>query len=176
MPQPATEYVRQLTPSHRAVIAWLCVSAGALVFMSLILAAPLAAAEHHETLAATIYHSFGLLCHQIPERSFFIAGNKLAVCSRCTGIYLGFTITVLLYPLLKSLRRTDLPPRKWLIAAAIPLVVDFSLTIFGIWENTHSTRFATGVLIGSVGVFYVMPGIVDFSLRNWRLFSSRAVS
>lgn len=171
MALPATEYVPQVIPSRRQLVAWLIVSTGTLLFVSMIVAAPLAAAAHHDHLAGTLYRSLGILCHQLPERSFFIAGQKFAVCSRCTGLYLGFVATLLLYPLLKSLRRTDLPSRKWLFAAAIPLLIDFSLTLFGIWENTHTTRFLTGMLVGSVVVFYVMPGVVELSLRS---FSTRS--
>jgi hypothetical protein len=55
-----------------------------------------------------------------------------------------------------------------LLLAAIPLLVDFSLTFLGIWENTHTSRLLTGALLGSVAVFYVMPGIIDLSLRGLR--------
>jgi uncharacterized membrane protein len=168
MALPATEYVPQVIKPRGPQGAWLIVSLCTLVFVSMIVAAPIAAAAHHDSLAGTLYHSFGLLCHQLPERSFFILGQKFAVCSRCTGLYFGFVLTLALYPLLKSLRRTDLPSRKWLIAAAIPLLIDFSLTLFGLWENTHVTRFLTGMLLGSVMVFYVMPGIVELSLRSWK--------
>lgn len=168
MALPATEYVPQVIRSRGPLVAWLIVSIGTLLFVSMIIMAPLAAAAHHDSLAGTLYLSFGLLCHQLPERSFFIAGQKFAVCSRCTGLYFGFVLTLAVYPLLKSLRRTDLPSRKWLIAAAIPLLIDFSLTFFGIWENTPESRFLTGMLLGSVMVFYVMPGIVELSLRRWR--------
>lgn len=161
-------YIPQVLHTRRPLVSWLIVSAGAVLFASLIVAAPLAAAGQHGDFARTIYQSFGLLCHQLAERSFFIAGHKFAVCSRCTGLYFGFAAVVLLYPLFKSLRRTDLPPRKWLIATAIPLVIDFSLTFLGIWENTHATRFLTGLLLGSAVVFYVMPGIIELSLRRWK--------
>jgi hypothetical protein len=53
----------------------------------------------------------------------------------------------------------------WLFLAAAPLAVDFLLTLFGIWENTHSSRLLTGMLLGGVTVFYVMPGIVELSQR-----------
>lgn len=172
MALPATEYIPQVMRSPRAIVSWVIVSVGTLLFVSMIVAAPLAAAGHHDNLAGTLYHSFGLLCHQLPERSFFIAGQKFAVCSRCTGLYFGFAATLLFYPLLKSLRRTDLPSRKWLIATAIPLLIDFGLTFFGIWENTHATRFVTGLLLGSVVVFYVMPGVVELTLRSFSPRSS----
>jgi hypothetical protein len=53
-----------------------------------------------------------------------------------------------------------------LILAALPLAIDFSLTFFGVWENTHTSRLLTGLLLGSVTVFFVMPGIIDWSLRS----------
>jgi hypothetical protein len=72
---------------------------------------------------------------------------------------------LLVYPLVRSLRSVATPPRSLLILAVLPLAIDFSLTFFGIWENTHTSRLLTGALLGSVAVFYVMPGIVDISLR-----------
>jgi uncharacterized membrane protein len=92
----------------------------------------------------------------------------MGVCARCTGIYFGFALTLLAYPLVRSLRSTTTPARKWLLLAALPLAIDFSLTFFGVWENTHTSRLLTGLLLGSVAVFYIMPGIVDLSLRALR--------
>lgn len=132
---------------------------------SLILVAPLTAESH---LATTIYRAFAAFCHQLPERSYFIDGHKLAVCSRCTGLYFGFALTLLLYPLLRPLKTIDWPPRAWLILAGVPMAIDFSLTFFGIWENTHSSRLLTGLLLGSVTVFYVMPGVAELSTRKNR--------
>lgn len=136
-----------------------------MLFVTPIVVAPLAAASGHVNIAAVIYRAYGTICHQLPERSFFIDDHKVAVCSRCTGIYAGFLFTLLIYPLVRSLRRTTTPARKWLVLAALPLAIDFSLTFFGIWENTHTSRLLTGLLLGSVSVFYVMPGIMDLSLR-----------
>ena len=172
MRQSATEYRPQVIPTPRPLIAWLLTAAVTLFVVSLIVVAPLAAAGNHDNLAGPLYHSFGLLCHQIPERSFFIAGEKFAVCSRCTGVYFGFLAMLLVYPKLKSLRRTDLPSRKWLIASAVPLVIDFGLTFLGIWENTHATRFMTGLALGAAVVFFVMPGIVELSLRGFSIRST----
>src|SRR5574338_982213 len=161
-----TSYVPQVVPTRRPLVSWL-VSAGTVAaLVSLIILAPVSAASGHNGVAYAIYRAFGTLCHQIPERSYFIDGHKLAVCSRCTGIYAGFAFTLLLYPLVRSLRSTATPRRGILFLAALPLAIDFSLTFFGIWENTHTSRLLTGLLLGSVAVFYVMPGIVDLSLRT----------
>lgn len=137
-----------------------------LSILLLIVVAPVAAADGHSRIAETIYGSFHILCHQLPERSYFIAGHKLAVCSRCTGLYAGFVFTMLLYPLLRPLRTVTWPPREWLILAAGPMAIDFSLTFFGVWENTHTSRLLTGILLGSASVFYVMPGLAELSLRK----------
>jgi len=163
-----SQYVPQVVPTKRPLLFWL-ISAGTVFFLvTLIFVAPLAAAGGHPVWAEVIYRGFGVFCHQRPDRSYFIEGHKLAVCSRCTGLYAGFALTLLAYPLIRSLRNNVAPPRIYLILAAIPLGIDFSLTFFGIWENTHTSRLLTGALLGSVAVFYVMPGLVDLSLRCWR--------
>jgi uncharacterized membrane protein len=151
------------------VVFWLLSVATVTLLVSLIVIAPVAAASGHSEIAEGIYRGFGIFCHQRPDRSYFIEGHKLAVCSRCTGLYAGFAFTLLIYPLLRSLRSSATPPRKVLFLAALPLAIDFSLTFFGIWENTHTSRLLTGMLLGSVTVFFVMPGIADLSLRGLRL-------
>jgi uncharacterized membrane protein len=161
-------YIPQSVNDHRPVVIWFTVAAGCLAMMLLIIGAPLALNAGHPFLGLTIYRSFSYVCHQIPERSFFIAGHQFAVCARCTGLYAGFTLAALVYPLVRSLKQTEAPPRKWLFIAAAPLAVDFALGFFGIWNNTHSSRFVTGALLGSVAAFYVMPGLIDLSLRDWR--------
>jgi len=162
-------YVPQVTIDRRPLVMWAIVAAGALAMMSLIIGAPLALNAGHPFLGQTIYRAFSYICHQIPERSFFIAEHQFAVCARCTGLYAGFTVATVIYPLVKSLRHTEAPARKWLFIAATPLAVDFTLGFLGIWNNTHFSRFATGALLGSVAVFYVMPGLLDLSLRDWHL-------
>jgi len=163
-----TQYVPQIVPTRRPLVFWLISAATVSFLVGLIFMAPVAAAGGHNEWAEVIYRAFGIFCHQRPDRSYFIEGHKLAVCARCTGLYAAFGVTLLLYPLVRSLRNAANPPRIYLILAAIPLGIDFSLTFFGFWENTHTSRLLTGALLGSVAVFYVMPGIVDLSLRSWR--------
>jgi uncharacterized membrane protein len=171
---PPDLYIPQTLADRRPLMVWFIVAAAALLFIALIVGAPLALAEGHGLLALTIYQAFSYLCHQIPERSFFIAGHKLAVCTRCTGLYAGFAIAVFLYPAVRSLRSTYPPQRKWLFIAAAPTAIDFMLGFFGIWDNTHLSRFSTGALLGTVAVFYVMPGLAELSLRNWLLLFGRS--
>lgn len=144
---------------------WLISAILVLAIVSLIMMAPLTAGSH---LANSIYGGFAVVCHQLPERSYFIFGHKLAVCSRCTGLYAGFALTLLLYPLLRPLGSVDWPPPVWLVLSAVPMAIDFALTFLGIWENTHTSRLLTGALLGGVSVLYVMPGLAELSSRKTR--------
>ena len=147
----------------RASAIWAIATLFGLAIIGLIIGAPLAQASGHPALAAAIYKAFSFVCHQIPERSFHLAGHQFGVCSRCTGLYAGFAVAALAYPLVRSLKSTGAPPRLWLILAAIPLAIDFALGYFGIWQNNHFSRFSTGALLGAVVVFYIMPGLVELS-------------
>lgn len=158
-------YIPQSASVSRQVAVWLIISLGSVLIVSAIIAAPLALSSGHLIWALPLYHAFSLVCHQIPERSFFIAGQPFAVCARCFGLYAGFTLATIAYPLVCSLKKTDAPPRKWLFIAAVPLVIDYGLGAFGIWNNTHTSRFITGALLGAVAVFYTMPGLLDLGLR-----------
>jgi uncharacterized membrane protein len=168
-------YIPQTGSLRRPLLMWFLAAAGSLALMSLIIGAPLALDAGHPFWGLTIYQAFSYVCHQIPERSFFVAGHKFAVCSRCTGLYAGFAAATLVYPVVKSLRQTEAPARKWLFVAAAPLAIDFSAGYLGIWDNTHSSRFVTGALLGAVSVFYVMPGLMDLSLRDWRARTKRSI-
>jgi uncharacterized membrane protein len=120
--------------------------------------------------ASALYLGFHAACHQIPERSFHIDRYPFAVCARCTGVYVGLTAGIVLYPLLRTITRSDFPPRQWLFLAALPTTLDFALGVTGIVENTHLSRFLTALLLGVGVAFYVLPGLVSLGLTPWRQF------
>jgi len=164
MPAPISSYVPQFaTGGRRPVLVWAAASAGALLILAVVFAAPLLAAGGHEFSARVAYAFFGAVCHQMPERSFYLLGHPLGVCARCAGLYAGFAAGLLLYPLARPLRARHAPERVWLFAAAVPTALDFSLGLLGVWENTHLSRSLTGALLGAVAALYVVPGLVDLS-------------
>ena len=156
-----------------AFMIWGGVTAIALLLVASIFGAPLAVANNHPSWAAVVYQAFSYVCHQLPERSFHLLGHPLAVCSRCTGLYSGFAIASLMYPLVRSLSRTDTPPRRWLLLAAVPMAVDVGLDVIGVWRNTYYSRLATGLILGSIAAFYVIPGMIDLLNFNWRSLRRR---
>ena len=52
------------------------------------------------------------VCHRITERSFTIAGRQMPLCARCTGMYLGITLTFVILSLAGRRRWSNLPPPK----------------------------------------------------------------
>lgn len=170
MPASPASYVSPFAPHEFSLrgawAAWVCVAFVTLLWVSLIVGAPLASAGGHESLAFVLYHGLGTVCHQMPERAFWLAGHPLAVCARCSGIYAGFAAAVLLYPLLLPLISrlrpvSGTPRREWLILALAPTTIDFTLGITGLWANTHLSRSLTGAWLGAWLAFYVVPGVLE---------------
>ena len=160
-----------LTAGSTAFAVWLFLATIAVAILVAVIAAPLIQAQGHNGFASTIYKTFSYLCHQIPERSFHLAGHPFGVCSRCTGLYAGFAFATLAWPLVRSLKRTDTPHIIWLLLSGVPLAIDFGLTYFGWWENNHFTRVTTGALFGAVAAIYVVPGLIELSVNARRRLS-----
>jgi len=176
-------YVRQiavgveskLTTARRAYIAWGVALILIAFVLALVVGAPLASVSGYPLLAFSFYRAFAFLCHQIPERSFYLLGAPLAICARCWGLYAGFALGILCYPIFNSLAQPRMPQRRWLLLAAVPTSVDFLLGFSGVWENTHWSRALTGALLGAMSALYVMPGVLELGRRKLRtLFSISA--
>ncbi len=135
------------------------------IWASLIVAAPLAKAYGMASFSTPLYHFFHYICHQIPERSFHVAGEQFGVCSRCFGVYFGLFFGFAIYPLWRNIADIEPLPRFWLFLSLIPIGIDWSLTVFGIWENTHLSRFVTGLILGVACSTFIVPAIVEIT-RN----------
>jgi uncharacterized membrane protein len=166
MPEAIENYVPQALvkqQKRQAFFAWGLVFLLALVWIALILFAPLARANGLTSFANPVYTFFGYICHQIPERSFHASGFPFAVCSRCFGFYFGFLFGLLVYPFFRSLDETEPFPRFWLFLAMIPMGVDWSLGFFEIWENTHASRSITGAILGFACALFTVPALAEIS-------------
>jgi uncharacterized membrane protein len=134
----------------------------------LIVAPPLLGGAH-PALAAAIYLFFAPVCHQQPDRCFHIAGYALAVCHRCSGIYLGLFLGSLL-PLTGSRWLAPGTRRRILVlAGCAPLLLDFALSYLGIRANSPLSRFATGFIFASVLAALLRSGVEELlEGRSWK--------
>ena len=133
------------------------------LWVFIIVFAPIAKSFGWIDISNPIYNFYGYICHQMPARSFHVLEHQFAVCSRCFGVYFGLFFGMLIYPMFRSMDEIEPFPRFWLFAAMIPMGVDFSLTFFGIWENTHLTRVVTGLILGITCAIFIAPALVELS-------------
>lgn len=170
MTEPAESYIPVDLARHfrsQAFRAWGVTLAIVFVWVFAIVLAPVAL-EFGWAVAAPIYKFFSYICHQIGERSLHLGGQPLAVCSRCFGVYFGLFAGLAAYPLWRRIDDVEPLPRIWLFLSLIPIGIDWSLTIFGIWENTHLSRFITGLILGVACATYIVPAVVEIR-RNLSL-------
>jgi uncharacterized membrane protein len=145
-------------PAKTVYFALLIISC---TWLGLIFAAPWLISERYPVTAILIYQAFSVVCHQQLERSYLFNGFPLGVCSRCTGIYFGFLVGHLLFPLVRGLTAVSIPKRRWLVIASIPLLIDFGGGAIGLITNNFVSRTATGFLFGAVLAFYLLPGLIS---------------
>lgn len=88
------------------------------------------------------------VCHQIPIRSFTFMGEPMAVNSRCFGVFTGLWTGWMLIPLLMRFTSEKKWPLFFLLFAALLQIIDYSGNFFLLWENTNSSRFLLGTLLG----------------------------
>jgi len=153
---------------------WLTITNVALlIFIVPILLTPYLMSTGDPTLVAiagafmTAYHP---TCHQLPERSLFIFGHQMTVCSRCFAIYVSFLAGGLLFYFIKN----KFKPFHifYYILFCIPIAIDGLAQLFGmplprgigpgmqlVWTtlSTNEIRVITGAIFGLGSALFVMP-------------------
>ena len=164
MPEPIENYLPQATVQkmrRQAIYVWSGFVILTLAWMFMILLAPIAEANNLTSISTPLYKFFSYICHQIPSRSFQLENHSFAVCSRCFGVYFGLFFGAIIYPLFRSIEEIEPLPRTWLFLALIPMAIDWSLGVFGIWENTFFSRFFTGTIVGTACAVFIIPALVE---------------
>ena len=104
-----------------------------------------------------VYFIFRFLCHQKPERSFFLQGRQVPLCERCLALYLGIWLGGVIFVLS---RRKSGTSQLWVpIAAWIPLFADGITQWLGFRESNAILRVWTGALAGIVLALFVLRRI-----------------
>jgi len=168
--------------------------------------APILEQTGHLRGANLLYLLFRPLCHQLPERSFFLFGPqavysyeqlsallqgaavpqrytgapgigfKIAICQRDVGIYGAMLLAGLLFAGLRH--RLKPLPFKLFLALSLPMAVDGTGQLLGLWTSTWGSRLLTGGLFGVACIWlafpYVQQGMSEVhqetgrTLRSWR--------
>jgi uncharacterized membrane protein len=121
-----------------------------------------------------MYGFFSRVCHQLDSHSLHLFGAKFAVCARCTAIYFGFFVSLVLYPFLSqkilftpAIRTIAHSPRN-LFLFVLPILLDLGLSEIGVHGSTLVTRVVTGLILGIALPFILVP-LAEEALRELRL-------
>ena len=104
-------------------------------------------------------------------------GYKVALCERCTAIYLAMFANCLIFSI-RGVRGTLRPPRAWryILIGMIPIGIDgFTqllskppFNVFPLYESTPLMRTLTGGLFGLMSAWLVLPSF-EASMYDARL-------
>jgi len=149
-------------------------------------AAPVLMASGRSWLGQILYTVYSPLCHQLPERSFFLFGSqitytlqelehllgpdvplryigdpiigyKMAVCQRDIAVYAAMWLAGLAYvPLRQRLRPL---PLKVFALLCLPMAVDGFGQLLGLWDSTPWRRVTTGALFGVACIWLAYPHV-----------------
>ena len=138
-----------------ARLAWWLLLVGAALWCIAIVAAPVFGFE-------SVYAFFSAICHQNPERTWFVGGSPLAVCVRCASIYLGFLLALTL----------RIPANyRFLKIALVATLVEFCCAMAGL--DSEAVRSATGLALGLSAAGFVEAGSSELLLNRSGRFQER---
>jgi len=90
-----------------------------------------------------------VFCHRLPSRTLRFKGRYFPVCSRCTGIYLGAMIVLLLHYFTIFTLDKDFKYLFFLpLILMIPTIVDGTTQLLRWRESNNFIRVATGLFCG----------------------------
>ena len=124
-----------------ATLRWSWWTLVPLTFVAAVIAAPYFLTHGLLAMGLALERGFAIVCHQRPERSFWIFGAEMAVCSRCLGIYLGAAAGLLF----RTSRRMAL---RLLIAAAAVNLFDAMTELAGWHGNWLAARVCLRITAG----------------------------
>jgi hypothetical protein len=150
--------------------ALVVVTAAGLAWASAIVAAPLRVSRSDRGAgwyaSGLVYAAAAIVCHQRPERSFHTAGIQWPVCARCTGLYLGGALGLLLWPGVRHLRekreglrdgrRLEARPgrphqlRAVVLAVAAPTLATLFTGAIGFFDPPNAWRAALALPLGAL--------------------------
>lgn len=156
------------------------------LYAGLPLLAPYLLASGHSLGGRVIYLLFYPLCHQLPERSFFLFGRqwfysvqelsaqlggivppryvgnavlgyKMAVCQRCFALWGSAFLAGLLFNLVRH-RLWPLSLRAFGLFI-MPMAIDGMGQLLGLWQSSWISRLVTGSLFGVGGIWLLYPHV-----------------
>ena len=100
------------------------------------------------------------ICHQRPDRSFFVGGIQMAVCARCAGLYAGAAVAVPV-ALIAASSMTSNRARTIALVASLPTAITWTLEFAGVASFSNAIRFAAALPLGAAAAWLVLGVLAD---------------
>lgn len=145
-------------------IPYVVILSGGILWGLLILSVPFLAEgnQNSRKISVMIRLFFSPICHQNPDRSFHCNDHPLPLCARCSGIYTGFLLGSLGYPLLRKFKKLHSGSFWVLLFGALPTVLEFSITITRLSNSNSWIRGITGLFLGGSIAFIILSILVEY--------------
>jgi uncharacterized membrane protein len=135
---------------------WLGIANTALVLFAVLpVAEPLLRAAGWQAAADAIFGAYGWVCHQLPSRSWVLAGEPLAWCERNTAIYTTMAACGLLWPAVR--RHVPRLSAAGFALLCLPMALDGFTQLAALRESTWELRTITGTLFGAACIWFGYP-------------------
>jgi uncharacterized membrane protein len=160
------------TPKHRKSSIWLTALVAVIILIAWLINTPPGILGKADAVGYAI-------CHRIDERSFQIGGRQIAMCARCTGMYLGAMLGLIFQSCLGR-RRAEWP------ALSIMMALGVFVLAFGIdggnsaaklylgrnllYTPNNTLRMVTGT---GMGVFISILLLPTFHQTMWTRYSHK---
>jgi len=93
-----------------------------------------------------------------------MTGYKFVVCSRDSAMYFGMVFAGFAFLYLRR-RIKETPSLLFLILGMIPMGIDGTGQLFGLWESTNMMRAITGFIAGAVIGFYLLSLLTEIMVK-----------
>lgn len=127
------------------------------LYVGLAYLAPLLTASGWGDAGQMLFGAYALACHQLPRRSFFVAGHQVAFCQRDVAIFASIALAGLVYATRRG--RVRALGFKTYLLTLVPMAIDGGTQALGWRESTRELRVVTGVLFGITTVWWLYPYI-----------------
>jgi uncharacterized membrane protein len=108
-----------------------------------------------DLIVAFVFAVGRVICHQQPERSFFLDGDQFPVCARCTGLYISAAAGLAGWVAVKAAsrwRRLSFDPRlaiRMIVIGGIPTAVSLGTGLTAVWDGSNAIRALLAVPLGA---------------------------
>lgn len=102
---------------------------------------------------------FMFMCHRRPDRSFFIKGEQMPICARCTGICVGYIIGIFLSFFVRN--KSFLIP----ILLVAPTTIDGFGQLLEKWTSNNIRRCITGIIAG-IGLILFLQALFFLGIKQ----------